>query len=131
MDRLLLLNGNRQVVYDSAGNALLTTTISPISFKRVANASIGEARPNFGGQVFLAAAGGISAPRNPLRAAYVVIARAESSVTAAAAGELVPRLLVAGGAALLVALILALIVSRSVTKPLTQLAGAAEDIAGG
>ena len=42
-----------------------------------------------------------------------------------------PRLLVAGGAALLVALILVLIVSRSVTKPLTQLAGAAEDIAGG
>src|SRR5439155_205916 len=51
--------------------------------------------------------------------------------TNAAAGELVPRLLVAGGAALLVALILVLIVSRSVTKPLTQLAGAAEDIAGG
>ncbi len=98
VDRLLLLNGNRQVVYDSAGNAQLTTTISPISFKRVANASIGEARPNFDGQVFL---------------------------------ELVPRLLVAGGAALLVALILVLIVSRSVTKPLTQLAGAAEDIAGG
>jgi len=131
VDRLLLLNGSRQVVYDSAGNALLMATISPISFKRVANTSIGEARPNFDGQVFLAAAGGISPPRDPLGAAYVVIARAESSVTAAAAGQLVPRLLVAGGAALLVALILVLIVSRSVTKPLTQLAGAAEDIAGG
>ena len=131
VDRLLLLNESRQVVYDSAGSALLNATIGPIAFRRVGNTSIGEARPTFDGQVFLAAAGGLSPRRDPLRAAYVVLVRAESSVTAAAAGELVPRLLVAGGAALLVALILVLIVSRSVTKPLTQLAGAAEDIAGG
>jgi signal transduction histidine kinase len=73
----------------------------------------------------------IAPVRDPLTAAYVVVARPESAVTTAAAGELVPRLLVAGGAALLVALVLVLIVSRSVTKPLTKLAGAAEDIAGG
>jgi signal transduction histidine kinase len=37
----------------------------------------------------------------------------------------------AGGVALLVALVLALLFSRSVTRPLSQLAGAAEDIAAG
>ena len=131
VDRLLLLNSSRQVVYDSAGNSLFLTTISPIAFKRVANTNIGEVRPTFDGQAFLAAVGGITAGRDPLGAGFVVIARAESSVTAAAAGELLPRLLVAGGAALLVALVLVLIVSRSVTRPITKLAGAAEDIAGG
>jgi signal transduction histidine kinase len=40
-------------------------------------------------------------------------------------------LLEAGGAALIVAMLLILLVSRSVTRPLTQLAAAAEDIAAG
>jgi signal transduction histidine kinase len=52
-------------------------------------------------------------------------------VTGAAAGELVSRLLEAGGAALLVAMVLALLVSLSVTGPLQKLAAAAEDIAAG
>jgi len=126
--RLLLLGRLKQVLYDSQDPAN-TETISITASKRVAN--VAEAQPVFGGQRYLAAAMAIPAVRNPLTAAWVVVARPESAVTTAAASELVPRLLVAGGAALLVALILALIVSRSVTKPLTQLAGAAEDIAGG
>jgi len=126
--RLLLLGRLKQVLYDSQDPAN-TETISITASKRVAN--VAEAQPVFDGQRYLAAAMAIAAVRNPLTAAWVVVARPESAVTTAAASELVPRLLVAGGAALLVALILALIVSRSVTKPLTQLAGAAEDIAGG
>jgi signal transduction histidine kinase len=49
----------------------------------------------------------------------------------AAAGDLGRRLLEAGGAALIVAMLLILLISRSLTRPLTQLASAAEDIAGG
>src|SRR5439155_1425119 len=51
--------------------------------------------------------------------------------SAAAAGDLAARLLEAGGAALVVAMLLIMLVSRSVTRPLTQLASAAEDIAAG
>jgi len=127
-DRLLLLDRARRIVYDSADPAddqVLAITAS----RRVAG--VAEAQATFGGQSFLAAASAIAPARDPLGAAYVVLARAQSTVTAAAAGELVPRLLVAGGVALLVALALVLLLSRSVTRPLTQLAGAAEDIAAG
>ncbi|HET7467820.1 MAG TPA: HAMP domain-containing sensor histidine kinase [Candidatus Dormibacteraeota bacterium] len=126
--RLLLLGRQRQIVYDSQdpGNF---STINVTASKRVAN--VAEAQPVFGGQRYLAAAMAIPQARDPLSAAWVVVARPESAVATAAAGELVPRLLLAGGAALLVALVLVLAVSRSVTRPLTQLAGAAEDIAGG
>ena len=126
--RLLLLGRLRQVLYDSqdpSNAAVIDITAS----KRLAN--VAEAQPVFGGQRYLAAATPITPARNPLGAAYVVVARAESAITTAAAGELVPRLLIAGGAALLVALVLVLIVSRSVTRPITKLASAAEDIAGG
>ena len=126
--RLLLLGRQRQVLYDSQDPAN-TGVIDITASKRVAN--VAEAQPVFGGEPYLAAAMAIAPARDPLSAAYVVVARPESAVTTAAASELVPRLLVAGGAALMVALVLVLIVSRSVTKPLTQLAGAAEDIAGG
>jgi len=127
-DRLLLLNRQRMVMFDSSGTAqgqVLTVTAA----QRFAN--VAEATPVLDGQRYLAAAVAISPARDPLRAAFVVVAREQSSVTAAAAGELVPRLLVAGGVALMVALILVLLVSRSLTRPLSQLAAAAEDVAGG
>jgi signal transduction histidine kinase len=126
-DRLLLLGRNRSVVFDSGGSA--QGVIAVQQSKRVAN--VNEAQPVFDGQRYMAAAASIPAVRDPLQAAYVVVARPQSSVTEAAVSELVPRLLEAGGVALLVALILVLIVSRSLTRPLTELAGAAEDIAGG
>jgi len=127
-DRLILLSRSRQIVYDSAGNTIdELITIQPS--RRVAG--VAEATPTFDGQRYLAAAVAIPPTRDPLGAAYVVVARAQSSVAAAAATELVPRLLVAGGVALLVALVLVLLLSRSVTRPLSQLAGAAEDIAAG
>ena len=126
--RLLLLGRQHQVLYDSvdpSNAAVLAITAS----KRVAN--VAEAQPVFGGEAYLAAAVAIPPARDPLAAAYVVVARPQRAITTAAAGELVPRLLVAGGAALLVALVLVLLVSRSLASPLTQLAGAAEDIAAG
>ncbi len=127
-ERLLLLGRLKNVLYDSQGTAA-GDVINVTASKRVAN--VAEAQPAFGSEQYLAAAMAIAPARNPLGAYWVVVARPESAVTQAAAGELVPRLLLAGGAALIVALVLALIVSLSVTRPLTKLAGAAEDIAGG
>src|SRR5205814_403540 len=67
-----------------------------------------------------------SAPRQLRRA------RATTDVCRlGAAGELASRLLEAGGAALVVAMLLVLLISQSLTRPLTQLASAAEDIAAG
>jgi signal transduction histidine kinase len=126
-DRLLLLDRAKNVVFDSGGDARGTITVQ--ASRRVAG--VAEAQPVFDGQRYLAAAVAIPPGRNPLRAAFVVVARQQGMVTAAAAGELAPRLLVAGGVALMVALVLVLLVSRSLTRPLTQLAAAAEDIAGG
>ena len=128
-DRLLLLDKQRRIVFDSASQATVGQAISVQASKRVAN--VGEARTTLQGQPYLAAATTIPAARDPLGAAYVVLAIPQSSVAAAAAGELVPRLLLAGGAALLAAMLLVLLVSRSLTRPLGQLAAAAEDIAAG
>src|SRR5207249_10291365 len=66
-----------------------------------------------------------------LSAQWVVLGQPEAFIASAAVGDLATRLLEAGGAALVVAMLLILLVSRSVTRPLTQLAGAAEDIAAG
>lgn len=127
-ERLLLLDAHRRVVYDSAGS--VTGQIVSVQASR-RFAGVAEGQPQFQGQPYLAAAATIPAARDPLGAAYVLIARRQSAIAAAAATDLVPRLLVAGGAALVLALFLVLLVSRSVTGPLTQLGRAAEDIAAG
>ena len=128
-DRLLLLDRERTVVFDSGRPSATGQVISVQPAKRVAN--VAEAGPTLGGQSYLAAAVTLNPARDPLGAAYLLVARPRASVTAAAAGELAPLLLEAGGAALVVALLLVLLVSRSLTRPLSQLAGAAEDIAAG
>src|SRR5205807_5041606 len=94
-------------------------------------ANVVEATPELDGERYLAAAAAIAPARNPLRAAFVLVGRQQSSVTVAAVGELLPRLLAAGGVALMVALLLVLLVSRSLTRPLTELGAAAEDVAAG
>jgi signal transduction histidine kinase len=127
-DRLILLDRQRTVVFDS-GSPITGQVISVQPAKRVAG--VLEAGPDLGGQSYIAAAVALTPARDPLGAAYVLVARPRGSVAAAAAGELAPLLLEAGGAALVVAMLLVLLVSRSLTKPLTQLAGAAEDIAAG
>ena len=128
-DRLLLLDRQRSVVFDSGSPSTIGQVISIQAAKRVAN--VLEAGPSLGGQSYLAAATALTPARDPLGAAYVLVARPQASVAAAATGELAPLLLEAGGAALVVALVLVLLVSRSLTRPLSQLAGAAEDIAAG
>jgi len=128
-DRLLLLNSRFRVVFDSGNQDPTQQSISISSARRVNG--VAEARINLEGQTYLVAAMPIAPARDPLTAAYVVLAVPQGAFAAAAANELVPRLLLAGGAALLLAMLLVLLVSRSLTRPLGQLAGAAEDIAAG
>ena len=129
-DRLLLLDAQRRVVYDSSSDSsTLGLQLPIVPSKRVAN--VGEIQTSFGSQGYLAAAVKVQPARNPLYASFVVIAQQQSVAATAAAGDLARRLLAAGGVALLVAMLLALVISRSVTRPLTQLASAAEDIAAG
>ena len=131
--RLLLLDSERRIVYDSAGTtADLGLQVPVVKSARTAN--VFEARTSVGGETYLAAAVNIAAVSkrgDPVGASWVVLAHQQSAIAAAAAGDLATRLLEAGGAALVVALLLVLLISRSVTRPLTQLAGAAEDIAAG
>jgi signal transduction histidine kinase len=128
-NRLLLLNRQRRIVFDSAGPDAAGQVISVTPSKRVTG--VAEARTMLGGQVYLAAATTITPARDPLGAAYVVLALPQGAFAAAAANDLVPRLLLAGGAALLLAMLLVLLVSMSLTRPLATLASAAEDIAAG
>jgi len=127
-DRLLLLTSQFRVAFDSA-NPDPIGEIAISAAKRVNG--VQEARINLDGQTYLVAAMAIPPARDPLAAAYVVLAAPQGAFAAAAANELVPRLLLAGGAALVLAMLLVLLVSRSLTRPLGQLAAAAEDIAAG
>ncbi len=128
-NRLLLLDTQGRIVYDSGGTDMFVTVVPITPSKRVAN--VGEARTTLGGQPYIAAGVKIAPARDPLGATYVVVAQPQAFAATAAAGDLAGRLLEAGGAALVVAMLLVLLVSRSLTGPLTQLAGAAEDIAAG
>jgi signal transduction histidine kinase len=127
-DRLLLLDRQRRVLWDSGGPNT-GQVIDVQTARRVAN--VAEAQPVLDGQQYLAAAVALPPARDPLTAAFLLVARPRASVTTAAASQLVPLLLVAGGAALVVAMLLVILVGRTLTRPLTELAAAAEDVAGG
>ena len=127
-NRLLLLDAGRVVVFDSGSQGTFGSAIPIAASRRITNAY--EARARLDGQPFIAAASSIPR-RNPLQASFVVLAEPESAIASTAAGDLATRLLEAGGAALVVAMLLVLLVSQSVTRPVTQLAAAAEDIAAG
>ena len=128
-DRLLLLDRQRRVVWDSASSDTRGQVIAVQAARRVAN--VAEAEPILDGQPYLAGAVALMPARDPLGAAFLVVARPRASVTAAAASQLAPLLIASGGAALLVAMLLVVLVGRTLTRPLTQLAAAAEDVAAG
>ena len=131
--RLLLLDSERRVVYDStaSGPAAIGVQIPVVKSARMAN--VYEARTSLSGQSYFAAAVNIAAAKrgDPIGASWVVLTQPQADIATAAAGDLATRLLLAGGAALVFAMLLTLLISRSMTSPLTQLAGAAEDIAAG
>jgi signal transduction histidine kinase len=128
--RLLLLDGDRSIVYDSGGSGSFGVHVALTASRRFAG--VFETRASLGDQGYLGAAAKLPGKRvDPLGAAYVLIAQPQASVATAAAGDLAGRLLEAGGVALVVALLLTLLVSQSLTRPLGQLGSAAEDIAAG
>ena len=127
--RLLLLDSARFVVYDSSRPDVIGTQISITESHRVAN--VYEGRTSLGGAPYLIAATPVNANRDPVSGAFVVLALPQAQVAAAAEGDLAIRLLLAGAVALVAAIVLITLVTYSVTRPLTQLAEAAEDIAAG
>ena len=127
--RLILLDADRRIVYDSGGTQTAGLQVPITQSGHVA--SVYEGQSTIDGETYLASAIKIVPARDPLYASYVVLAQPQSFVATAAAGDLASRLLEAGGAALVVAILLILVVNRSLTRPLTQLAAAAEDIAAG
>src|SRR5260370_30230665 len=118
-DRLLLLTSQFRVAFDS-GNPDPIGEIAISASKRVNG--VQEARINLDGQTYLVAAMAIAPARDPLAAAYIVLAAPQGAFAAAAANELVPRLLLTGGAALVLAMLLVLLASRSLTRPPGKLA---------
>ena len=130
-DRLLMLDRQYRIVYDSASSSTGPTQLALGQDAAVGRSRIRQTAFSLGGARYIGAAMAITAARDPLGAAYVVLARAHDDVTAHASSDLFPRLLVAGGASLLLALAMAMLLSRAVTRPLSELAGAAEDIAAG
>jgi len=128
--RLLLLDGNRYVVYDSGANDTFGRQVALVQSPHFAN--VFEGQTTLAGEAYIVAAMQLPGKRiNPLGAEWVVLGQPEAFIASAAVGDLATRLLEAGGVALIVAMLLILLISRSVTRPLTQLAGAAEDIAAG
>ncbi len=129
-NRLLLVDSERFVVYDSARPDVIGSSLGIGDAHRVGG--IYELQTTLNGQPYLvAAAPGLNANRDPVSATTVVIAEPRDAVASAAAGTLATRLLAAGCAALLVAILLILVVSRSLSRPLAQLAAASEAIASG
>lgn len=136
-ERLLLLAPDGTVVFDSRGRAVGQKLAQPGSARPGGIVSSGMVD----GVEYLGAVSGISpvagqgpnaaARRNPLGAAFVFVARPRTDISAQAGRDLLPRLLLAAGVSLLLGVLLALVVSRAMTRPLSELAGAAEDIAAG
>ena len=121
-NRLLLLRADHVVVYDRQDSLL---------GHQISIAAGVPSRASLEGHSYFVAAQQIPPGQDPLHASYVVLAQPQTFAASAAAGELASRLLEAGGAALVVAMLLVLLISQSLTRPLTQLASAAEDIAAG
>lgn len=129
--RLILLDRARYVLYDSGSAASVGQQLALTQSARVAN--VFEVQASFDGQSYVGSAVKLPAGKraDPLGTTYVVVAEPQSLVASTAASALALRLLEAGGAALVLAMLLILLVSRTLTRPLTQLSAAAEDIAAG
>src|SRR5438270_381263 len=130
-DRMLLVAANRTIVFDSAGSDSIGTKIVLGAQRKIDQGTVNEGNVVISGQDFIGAGVAIAPRRDPDGAAGLVFARTVASINSLATGQVVPRPLVAGLAALLLALAIALLLSRAFARPLSELAGAAEEIAAG
>lgn len=130
---LIVLSDNPlTVLYSSVEGDLYSTQALPhgtLGFPHRARAGdpslsgIGQ----IAGQSYLYAA----TPIQGVRAKWVILTVPLASVNAQAAGVVIPPVLEAAGAALILAIAVSLLLSRALTRPLTELARAAGDIAAG
>jgi signal transduction histidine kinase len=132
-DRLLLLDTQQppQVIaeFDSEGTLPPMDTVHlPARIHRLVNLPVADGSATLGGQPYLFAAVKVTQGKF---VRWVVLARPEDLVTAPTRGRLVFFLLTAGGAAMVLAALVSILLARAVTKPLRVLEGAAEDIAAG
>src|SRR5919199_2575177 len=117
------------VVFDSGGTLPLD---QPLDIgnpsKKVSGDPIAERTIVIDGMQYLAAAAQLT---NVTNAGFVVLARPRDRIAAQVTRDLVPLVAGAAGAALVLALVITLLLSRALTKPLGELQSAAEDIAAG
>ncbi len=130
-DRMLLVAANRTIVFDSAGSDSIGTKILLGAQRKIDQGTVNEGNVVISGRDFIGAGVAIAPRRDPDGAAGLVFARTVASINSLATGQVVPRLLGAGLAALLLALAIALLLSRAFARPLSELAAAAEEIAAG
>jgi len=136
-DRLLLLQGpptgETTVIFDSQGSSLLGSSIpiqgNPLT---VSGSQVYPARISFGGVSYMLAASYVGSARSlaPYQG-WVVLARPLSAVEAEATSQLLPPILAAGIAGLLLAVVVTMLISRAMTRPLAELELAARDVAEG
>lgn len=132
LDRPPMLRGKptRQpwVLYDSEGSLSPGTPVPLGKETTIFGQRARQGSTTFNGQRYLLAA----TPLNNNRyASWIVLARPYDYVAAQASAQLLGPILLSGGAGLLLAIVVTLLLSRALTKPLHELRGAAEDIAGG
>ena len=130
-NRLLLVSGRGQVLYDSASNDAVGSGLQLVRTRRIQSDTVTEGNILLGGQPYIASGQPLAPKRDPVGAAAVILVRSSASINALALQELLPRFVEAGLLALAVALALALFVSRAFARPLSELALAAEDVAAG
>jgi signal transduction histidine kinase len=130
-DRILLVTPLNVVIFDTDNGSAYGMQVKLLRSRSVDRVPVTEGTIQLGDQPYLAAGVNLGTRRNTLGANRVVLVRSTASINALAFQKLLPLFLEAGLIALVVALALALIVSRAFARPLSELAAAAEDIAAG
>ena len=138
-DRLIVLDRRLDVLYDSDnyanGGGLLVTQPLPLgdlSLQQyrdvpVVPTKLVDGKGTIDGSQYLFAA----APVSGRFAHWVVLARPLDAVNAQATRDVVPPILEAAGAGLLLAILFSLLLARALTRPLQELEQAVGDIAAG
>jgi signal transduction histidine kinase len=130
-ERLLLIDrrGVPAVLFDSdhSLDRFTQVRVRPQGYQLVSRIRVGHGDIALGGRPYLYSATAMS---NRFKV-WLVLARPTAQVTAQTTGNLVPLLAGAGGAGLLVAVVVTLLLARMLSRPLNELTDAAGDIAGG
>jgi signal transduction histidine kinase len=133
-DRLILLSKvNRlnpvpRVVFDSDGTLGVGEPVRIAGSTSTVGEPITQETLSLDGRPYVVAAAQLVGVNN---AGFVMVARPRATVIAKATSDLLPLVLQAAGAALLLALLVSPLISRALTRPLGELQSAAEDIAAG